>query len=71
MNEDFNEINKDLKDYKKVMEIVCNGKKFTREPQIWDIYTPSEEIKEYITLAIGTMGLVGGWRGEKIISWAL
>ncbi len=25
-------------------------------------------MKEYMTLAIGTMGLVGGWTGEKIIS---
>ncbi len=28
----------------------------------------SDEMKEYMTLAIGTMGLVGGWTGEKIIS---
>ncbi len=25
-------------------------------------------MKEYMTLAIGTMGLVGGWTGQKIIS---
>ncbi len=34
------------------------GKKFTRKPHL----------KEYMTLAIGVMGLVGGWTGEKIIS---
>ena len=34
-NVDFNEINKSFKEYKKVMEIVHNGKKFTCEPNIW------------------------------------
>ena len=69
-NEDFKEINKSLKDYKKVsdLEIVYNGKKFTREPHIWDFCNPSNEMKEYMTLAIRTMGLVGGWTGGKIIS---
>ncbi len=69
-NEDFKEINKSLKGYKKVsnLEIVYNGKKFTGEPHIWDFYNPSNEMKEYMMLAIGTMGLVGGWTGGKIIS---
>ncbi len=72
-NEDFKEINKSLKDYKKVsdLEIIYNGKKFTREPHIWDFYHPSDEMKEYMTLAIGMMGLVGGWTGGKIISQLL
>ena len=67
-NKDFNDINKSLENYKKVIEIVHNGKKFTRKPHIWDFYTPSEDMRDYMTLAIGTMGLVGGWTGEKIIS---
>ncbi len=67
-NEDFKEINKSLKDYKKVTTLVFDGKKFTREPHIWDFYNPSDEMKEYMTLTIGTIGLVGGWTGEKIIS---
>ncbi len=69
-NEDFKEINKSLKDYKTIT-LVFNGKKFTREPHIWDFYNPSDEMKEYMTLAIGTIGLVGGWTGEKIISQLL
>ncbi len=70
-NEDFEEINKSLKDYKKVTTLVFERKKFTREAHIWDFYDPSDEMKEYITLAIGTIGLVGGWTGEKIISQLL
>ena len=70
-NEDFKEINKSLKDYKKVTTLVFDGKKFTREPHIWDFYNPSDEMKEYMTLTIGTIGLVGGWTGEKIISQLL
>ena len=72
-NEDFKEINKSLKNYKKAndLEIVLDGKKFTREPHIWDFYNPSDEMKEYMTLAIGTIGLVGGWMGEKTISQLL
>ena len=65
---DFEKTNKSLKDYEKVTTLVFEGKKFTREPHIWDFYDPSDEMKEYMTLAIGTMGLVGGWTGEKIIS---
>ncbi len=65
---DFGKINKSLKDYEKVTTLVFGGKKITREPHIWDFYDPSDEMKEYMTLAIGTMGLVGGWTGEKIIS---
>ena len=66
-NADINETNKALENYKKAIEIVYEGRKFTREPHIWDFYTPSEEMKDYMTLAIGTMGLVGGWMGGKII----
>ncbi len=65
---DFKDINKSLKDYEKVTTLVYGGKKFTRKPHIWDFYDPSDEMKEYMTLAIGTMGLVGGWTGGKIIS---
>ncbi len=65
---DFEKINKSLKDYEKVTTLVSGGKKIMREPHIWDFYDPSDEMKEYMTLAIGTMGLVGGWTGEKIIS---
>ena len=45
-NEDFKEINKFIKDYKKVTTLVFDGKKFTREPHIWDFYNPSDEMKE-------------------------
>ena len=65
---DFKEVNKSLKDYEKVTTLVFEGKKFTRESHLWDFYDPSDEMKEYMTLAIGAMGLVGGWTGEKIIS---
>ena len=67
-NADFGNINKALKDYEKVTELVYEGKKFTRKPHIWDFYVPSDEMKEYMTIAIGSMGLVGGWTGGKIIS---
>ena len=67
-NADFKNINKALKDYEKVTELVYDGKKFTRKPHIWDFYDPSDEMKEYMTIAIGSMGLVGGWTGGKILS---
>ncbi len=67
-NADFGNINKALKNYKKVTELVFEGKKFNRKPHIWDFYNPSDEMKEYMTIAIGSMGLVGGWTGGKIIS---
>ncbi len=67
-DEDFKNINKALKDYEKVTELVFEGKKFNRKPHIWDFYDPSDEMKEYMTIAIGTMGLIGGWTGGKIIS---
>ncbi len=65
---DFEKINKSLKDYEKVTTLVFRGKKFMLEPHIWDFYDLSDEMREYMTLAIGTIGLVGGWTGEKIIS---
>ncbi len=49
---DFGKINKSLKDYEKVTTLVFEGKKFTRKPHIWDFYDPSDEMKEYMTLAI-------------------
>ena len=67
-NTDFKNNNKALKDYEKVTTLVYKGKKFTRKPHIWDFYDPSDEMKEYMTIAIGSMGLVGGWTGGKIIS---
>ncbi len=65
---DFKNINKALKDYERVTTLVFDGKKFTHQPHIWDFYDPSDEMKEYMTLSIGAMGLVGGWTGQKIIS---
>ncbi len=70
LTNEIKEINKSLKDYKAIT-LVFDGKKFTREPHIWDFYNPSDEMKEYMTLTIGTIGLVGGWTGEKIISQLL
>ncbi len=67
-NADFKNINKALRDYGKATTLVYDGKKFTRQPHIWDFYEPSGEMKEYMTLTIGTVGLVGGWTGQKIIS---
>ena len=67
-DEDFKNINKALKDYEKVTELVFEGKKFNSKPHIWDFYDPLDEMKEYMTIAIRTMGLVGGWTGGKIIS---
>ncbi len=65
-NADFKNINKALRDYGKATTLVYDGKKFTRQPHIWDFYEPSSEI--YMRLTIGTVGLVGGWTGQKIIS---
>ncbi len=67
-NADFKNINKALRDYGKATTLVYDGKKFTRQPHIWDFYELSSEMKEYMTLTIGTVGLVGGWTGHKIIS---
>ncbi len=67
-NADFRNINKALRDYGKATTLVYDGKKFTRQPHIWDFYEPSSEMKEYMTLTIGTVGLVGGWTCQKIIS---
>ena len=64
---DFKNINKALKDYEKVTTLVFDEKKFTRQPHLWDFYDPSDEMKEYMTLSIGAIGLVGGWTGQKII----
>ena len=66
-NADFKNINKALRDYGKATTLVYDGKKFTRQPHIWDFYEPSSEMKEYMTLTIGTVGLVVGWVGEKLI----
>ncbi len=67
-NADFGNINKALKDYERVTTLVYEGKKFTRQPHIWDFYDPSDEMKVYMTIAIGSIGLVGGRTGGKIIS---
>ncbi len=55
VNEDFSNINKSLKNYKKVNDLVIeyNGKKFTSKSHIWNFYKPSSEMEEYMTLAIG------------------
>ena len=66
-NADFKNINKALRDYEKATMLVFDGKRFTRQPHIWDFYEPSSEMKEYMALTIGTVGLVGGWIGGKII----
>ena len=64
---DLKDINKSLRNYEKATTLVFDGKKFTHQPHIWDFYDPSDEMKEYMTLSIGAIGLVGGWTGQKII----
>ena len=65
-NADFKNINKALKDYEKVTELVFKGKKINHKPHIWDFYDPSDEMKEYMTIAIGSMGLVADGLVEKL-----
>ena len=70
-NADINATNKALDEYKKALVIQHEGKTLTREPNIWGCYKPSDDMEEYMTLTIGTLGLVGGWTGGKLISWLL
>ncbi len=66
-NADIKATNKAFDDYRKALVIECEGT-LTREPNIWDYYEPSDhsdEMSEYMTLTIGTLGLLGGWAGEK------
>ena len=62
---DAKETNRSLKTYG---VITHDNKRFDREPHIWDFYQPSNEMKEYMNLTAGTVGLLGGWTGQKIIS---
>ena len=63
-NADINAINKALENLQK---ITYKGKTFTREPQTYDYYEPSDEMKEYLHLAVGVTGLVGGWGIHKVL----
>ena len=63
-NADTNATNKALENLQK---ITYKGKTFTREPQTYDYYEPSDEMKEYLHLAVGTAGLVGGWGIHKML----
>ena len=63
-NADINATNKALENLQK---ITYKGKTFTREPQTYDYYEPSDEMKEYLHLAVGFAGLVGGWGIHKVL----
>ncbi len=65
---DFKNINKALKDYEKVTTLVFEGKKFTRQPHIWDFYDPfgrNERIHDVVHRSNG----IGWWmdRSENYI----
>ena len=63
-NADINATNKALSALQK---ITYKGKTFTREPQTYDYYEPSDEMKEYLHIAVGTAGLISGWGIYKLI----
>ena len=67
-NADFKKINEALRNHKKATTLVFDGKKFNSPPHLWNFYDPSDEMKEYMVLSVGTVGLVGGWAGQKIVS---
>ena len=63
-NADINATNKALENLQK---ITYKGKTFTREPQTYDYYEPSDEMKDYLHLTVGVAGLVGGWGIHKML----
>ena len=63
-NADINATNKALENLQK---ITYKGKTFTREPQTYDYYEPPDEMKDYLHLAVGVAGLVGGWGIHKVL----
>ena len=52
---------------RRVQKITHKGKTFTREPEIRDYYKPSNEMEEYKHVAVGLMGLLGGWGVSKLV----
>ena len=63
-NADINATNKALENLQKITH---KGKTFTREPQTYDYYEPSDEMKDYLHLAVGIAGLAGGWGIHKML----
>ena len=65
-NKDIDSTNKALDLLKQVQSIQYNGKTFDREPQLSDFYKPSEEMKNYQCLVIGSIGVGAGYVIYKV-----
>ncbi len=57
---DFEKINKALRNYRKSDDVGVRRKKVHASATPMDFYEPSDEMKEYMTISIGSMGI--GWR---------
>ena len=63
-NADINKTNKALENLRK---ITFENRTFTREPHKSDFYEPSDEMRYYQHVAVGSAGLIGGWGVYKLL----
>jgi chromosome segregation ATPase len=63
-NVDINTTNRALDALRRV---TYEDKIFTREPEISDYYTPSDEMAEYRYTAIGISGTLVGWGAYRLL----
>ena len=66
-NDDIEQTNKALDMLRQVQSIQYNGKTFNREHQLNDFYQPSDEMKEYQYITIGSVGIGTGYILSKYI----
>ena len=70
LRQQLSDENADIKKTNRALDnlrITHENKTFAREPHISDFYEPSDEMKEYQHVAVGLIGLIGGWGVYKLI----
>ena len=67
----LNDANNDFKETNRALKVLQNAKKVDSKPTVHDYYEPSDEMKKYQNVTIGTLGIATGAGIIKLIQYGM
>ena len=67
----LNDANNDFKETNRALKVLQNAMKVDAQPTIHDYYEPSDEMKKYQNVTIGTLGIATGAGLIKLLQYGM